>query len=63
MEEKGSASVPGRLLDYLTTRQTREDLLQLGGGMFKERPRGRAWRDAWRGGVGTLVVEGPFHCT
>jgi hypothetical protein len=29
--------------------------------MFKERPRGRAWCDAWRRGVGTLVVAGPFQ--
>jgi hypothetical protein len=47
----------------LTTRQTREDLLQLGGKMFKERPRGCIWRDAWKGGVRTLIVGGPFHCT
>jgi hypothetical protein len=26
--------------------------------MFKEIPRRRAWRDAWRGGVGTLAVGG-----
>jgi hypothetical protein len=26
--------------------------------MFKEISRGHAWRDAWRGGVGTLAVRG-----
>jgi hypothetical protein len=51
------------LLISLTTRQTKEELLQLGGGMFKERPRGRAWHDPWRRRVGILVVGGPCHCT
>jgi hypothetical protein len=42
----------------LATSQIREDLPLLGGGMFKERPSGCAWRDAWRGGVGILVIRG-----
>jgi hypothetical protein len=64
MEEKGSASVPGRLLNCLvlsiislTTRQTREVLVQLGGGMFKQGLWGCTWRDDGNEGWGGWQFE------